>query len=61
MTDRDGKGEHGLKKLFDVTQILEGPGFPEDVANAVLFLSCDDSRFVTGEIMNIDGGMPVKL
>tara|TARA_B100000945_G_scaffold321317_1_gene335198 strand:+ start:2009 stop:2800 length:792 start_codon:yes stop_codon:yes gene_type:complete len=61
MTDRDGKGEHGLKKLFDVTQILKGAGFPEDVANAVLFLSCDDSRFVTGEIMNIDGGMPVKL
>ena len=61
MTNRDGKGEHGLKKIFDVLQILEGVGYPEDVANAVLFLSCDDSRFITGEIMNIDGGMPSKL
>ena len=61
MTNRDGKGEHGLKKLFDVIQILEGTGYPEDVANAVLFLSSDDSRFITGEIMNIDGGMPSKL
>ena len=61
MTNREGKGEHGLKKLFDVVQILEGTGYPEDVANAVLFLSCDDSRFVTGEIMNEDGGMPAKL
>ena len=61
MADREGTGEHSLKKFFDATQILEGTGYPEDVANAVLFLSCDDSRFVTGEIMNVDGGMPVKL
>jgi len=61
MADREGTGEHALKKFFDVIQILEGTGYPEDVANAVLFLSCDDSRFVTGEIMNVDGGMPVKL
>jgi len=61
MVDREGTGEHSLKKFFDATQILEGTGYPEDVAIAVLFLSCDDSRFVTGEIMNVDGGMPVKL
>ena len=61
MTNREGKGEHGLKKLFDVVQILEGTGYPEDVANAVLFLSCDDSRFITGEIMNVDGGIRAKL
>ena len=61
MTNREGKGEHGLKKLFDVVQILEGTGYPEDVANAVLFLSCHDSRFITGEIMNVDGGITSKL
>ena len=61
MADREGKGEHGLKKLFDVVQILEGTGYPEDVANAVLFLSCHDSRFITGEIMNVDGGITSKL
>ena len=61
MTNREGKGEHGLKKFFDVLQILEGTGYPDDIANAVLFLSCNDSRFITGEIMNIDGGLPSKL
>ena len=42
-------------------QIIDGPGYPVDVANCVLFLSCDESRFITGEIMNIDGGLPSKL
>ncbi|HVM08028.1 MAG TPA: glucose 1-dehydrogenase [Acidimicrobiales bacterium] len=29
---------------------------PEDVVGAVLFLVADDSRFVTGQIINVDGG-----
>jgi len=40
---------------------MEGRGYPIDVAKAVLFLSCEDSRFVTGEILNIDGGLVAKL
>lgn len=54
-------GDHWFKSLFDQTQILEGPGRPEDVANVVLFLVSDESRFLTGEIINVDGGMPRKL
>ena len=42
-------------------QILAGPGYSEDVANAVLFLVTDESRFITGEFINVDGGMPAKL
>ncbi|HCV26871.1 MAG TPA: hypothetical protein DGB32_00950, partial [Dehalococcoidia bacterium] len=33
----------------------------EDVANVVLFLASSDARFLTGEIINIDGGTPRKL
>lgn|SRR5574337_160347 len=29
---------------------------PEDIANAVVFLSCDDSKQITGQEMVIDGG-----
>lgn len=29
---------------------------PEDVVGAVLFLVADDSRFITGQIINVDGG-----
>lgn len=32
-------------------------GKPEDVANAVLFLASDESRFVTGASLSVDGGL----
>lgn len=52
---------HVFKDAFDNFQILEGPGYAVDVANTILFLACDDSRFITGEIINIDGGIAAKL
>tara|TARA_B100000686_G_C16688277_1_gene916083 strand:+ start:344 stop:1126 length:783 start_codon:yes stop_codon:yes gene_type:complete len=57
----DGQGNHLFKSAFDMLQILESTGYPEDVANTVMFLASDQSRFITGEIINIDGGMPAKL
>jgi NAD(P)-dependent dehydrogenase (short-subunit alcohol dehydrogenase family) len=32
-------------------------GTPDDIANAVLFLASDESTFVTGEILRVDGGV----
>ena len=28
-----------------------------DIANAVLFLSCDESEFITGQVLRVDGGL----
>jgi len=56
-----GEPQHFFKPVFDMTQILDGPGYPEDVANLVLFLVSDESRFITGEIVNVDGGTVRKL
>lgn len=33
------------------------PGKPEDVSNAVLFLASRNSDYITGQVINIDGGM----
>jgi SDR family mycofactocin-dependent oxidoreductase len=33
---------------------------PEDISNAVLFLVSDDSRFITGVTLPIDGGLMLK-
>jgi len=30
---------------------------PEEIANAILFLACDESSFATGSMLTIDGGM----
>jgi len=32
-------------------------GKPQDVANAVLFLAADDSEYIHGEVINVDGGI----
>ena len=58
--DPDG-GRHVFKRMFDFAQIVQGPGYPRDVANLVLFLSCEESRFISGEIINIDGGVAAKI
>jgi NAD(P)-dependent dehydrogenase (short-subunit alcohol dehydrogenase family) len=34
-------------------------GTPEDVGGAVVFLSSDASRFVTGQSIHVNGGMTV--
>ena len=36
---------------------LRRPGTPEDVARAVAFLAGDDAAFITGQVINVDGGM----
>ena len=35
-------------------------GTPEEVAKAIIFLSCDDSGFTTGTDLNVDGGSAIR-
>jgi 3-oxoacyl-[acyl-carrier protein] reductase len=46
-----------LKANILKTIPAERYGQPEDVANAVLFLASDLAAYVTGQVLNVDGGM----
>lgn len=44
------------QKLLDENQAMRGLIQPEDVANLVMFLSADDSKFCSGQEFTVDGG-----
>lgn len=46
----------GVDKGFIKSIPMERAGEPEEIANGILFLSCDDSSFITGSVLTIDGG-----
>jgi NAD(P)-dependent dehydrogenase (short-subunit alcohol dehydrogenase family) len=51
------KTYENLSRLFEKAQPLLRAGLPEDIANAALWLASDDSSFVTGHALVVDGGM----
>jgi 3-oxoacyl-[acyl-carrier protein] reductase len=51
----EGYGEEGQRRLVEsiATRRL---GRPEDIANGVLFFAAEESSWVTGQVISIDGG-----
>ena len=54
MTD---KISEDYKQILQSKISLERFGLPEDVANAVVFLSSNLSNYITGETIHVNGGM----
>jgi len=48
--------EQNQKQLLELIPLREF-GRPEDVANAVCFLASDAARYITGQTLQVDGGM----
>jgi len=46
-----------VKEVFIEKIPLKRMGTPQDVANAVLFFASDDSVYITGQVLPVDGGM----
>lgn len=42
--------------FVETLQALDGRGEPEDIAPTVAFLASDDARWITGQLINVDGG-----
>ena len=48
------------RKALEARQLLGRLGTPEEIAAGILFLASDESRFATGTILTIDGGMTAQ-
>jgi len=46
-----------IKKAFLEVIPMKRFGLPDEVAHAVLFLLSDEAAYITGEIINLNGGM----
>ena len=46
-----------LEQISSMAQPITRAGLPQDIANAVCFLASDDSDFITGHALVVDGGM----
>jgi NAD(P)-dependent dehydrogenase (short-subunit alcohol dehydrogenase family) len=54
---RPGRPRDEAAKLFDQKIPLGRHARPDEVAAAVLFLASDESSFITGPTLVVDGGM----
>jgi 3-oxoacyl-[acyl-carrier protein] reductase len=51
------KGVPGIENFFARIPLGHQPGEAADVAKAVAFLVSEDARYITGEIMDVNGGL----
>jgi 3-oxoacyl-[acyl-carrier protein] reductase len=63
-TDTEATRTTVPKEIIDqllATMPLARMGTPEDMADACLFLLSDDARWVTGHVLNVDGGQIMRV
>jgi 3-oxoacyl-[acyl-carrier protein] reductase len=54
--DLNERQQDDLKRLIPMGRV----GAPEDIAPAVTFLASDEAAYITGQVLNVDGGMVMK-
>ncbi len=56
-TDMTSTLSEDIKKGYSKNVPLGRLGSPQDIANLVMFLCSEESSYITGQIINVDGGM----
>ena len=55
-------GEEGIFwNHYKEAQLIKRHGHVDDISNAALFLASDESSFITGTVLDVNGGAVVKL
>lgn len=52
-----GQSDDEYIKSFGAGTMLDRPGTPEEVANAIAFVASDEASFITGTCLFVDGGL----
>ena len=60
MSQRAQESEHIRARLSQLQPLTGDFGAPGDVAQAALYLASDESSFVTGSVLTVDGGWTVR-
>lgn len=60
MSQRAQESEHIRARLPQLHPLTSDFGAPDDVARAALYLASDESSFVTGSVLTVDGGWTVR-
>lgn len=60
MSQRAQESEHIRSRLAQLQPLTGDFGSPKDVAHAALYLAADESAFVTGSVLTVDGGWTVR-
>jgi NAD(P)-dependent dehydrogenase (short-subunit alcohol dehydrogenase family) len=60
MSQRAQESEHIRARLPQLQPLTADFGSPVDVAHAALFLASDESSFITGTVLTVDGGWTVR-
>ena len=56
----DSERPEALRRELEQRQAMNRLGTPEEIARGILYLACDDSSFVTGTMLTVDGGMTAR-
>jgi NAD(P)-dependent dehydrogenase (short-subunit alcohol dehydrogenase family) len=60
MSQRAQESERIRSRLPQLQPLTGDFGSPQSVAQAALYLACDESSFVTGAVLTVDGGWTVR-